>query len=106
MAVVPHGGEVDADVGQSWGAHGEGDGEEHGLVVDAGQGAEPAGDVDIGGGEHAGVVELGEQSGRRQRQPGVEDVGVGHPAGAPVSSRSLTATTSAGWGDHENTPHG
>ena len=93
-------------MGQPRGPHRKGDGEEHGLVVDAGHSAEPEGDVDIGGGEHAGAVELGEQPGRPERHPGIEQIGVSHAACTPVSRRSLTATTSAGGGDHENTPHG
>ena len=42
-------------------AHGEGDGEEYGLVGLAGERPEPLGDVDVGGVEDAGGVEVVQQ---------------------------------------------
>ncbi len=64
---------------------------------------EPAGDVDVGRGEHAGVVERAQQAGRGAGEPDVEAVLGDH---APPSSTSLSAVTSAAGGFHANTPHG
>jgi hypothetical protein len=53
-------------VPQARSAHRERGGELHDLVVLAGQFPQPPRDVHIGGSEHAGVVELAQQAGRRE----------------------------------------
>ncbi len=70
-------------------------------------------DVDVGRGEHAGVVEGTQQSGRVVRAADVVwivaarfvEVDRAHPP-TPRSSTSLSATTSAAGGRQAKTPHG
>ena len=91
------------------GAHGQRDRQQHRLVGLADETAEGGRDVDVGGGEHPGGVELGEQPAGGQREVAVVQVdrveGVGHRTTTP-SSRSDSSSTSATGGRHENTPHG
>ena len=74
--------QVDVDVPEAGPADGERDGQLNGLVVLAEQGGQPPRDMHVGRGEHAGVVERREQSGRADRPAGVEAVdllrGLGH----------------------------
>ena len=86
--------------GRGGGAHGQRRGEQHGLVVVAAEHAQALGDVDVGGGQHAGLVEgaqdarrrggrVGRRKGRAQRSPPARR----SCAPRPRSRRSLTART-------------
>ena len=55
-------------------------------------------DMNVGGGEHARVVERGEQPGGGTRAADVEGIRVGHAGTAPRSRTSLSAPTSAAGG--------
>ena len=88
------------------GAHCERGSQQNGIICSADQLGEPSRDVDVGGRQHAGVVELEQQPGRSAREACVEALDdVGH-ALSPRSRTSLSASTSAGDGCHVNTPHG
>ena len=102
--------QVDEDVADPRRAHGEGGGEHDLLVGLAAERGEPQRDVDVGGGQHARVVERPQQAGRVEGAAGVERVGErAHAAAlrsASPSNASLSAVTSAASGCHEQTPHG
>ena len=87
--------EVDEDVPDARRAHGEGGGQQNGIVRSADQAGEAARHVDVGGGEHARVVELEQQPGRAPREAGVEALGEVAHAASPRSRTSLSASTSA-----------
>ena len=95
--------EVDEHVPDARRAHGEGGGEENGIICSADQVGEPPRHVDVGGGEDSGLVELEQQPGHATREPGVEEVG---HAASPRSRTSLSSSTSSGEGCQVNTPHG
>ena len=82
-------------------ADGERGRQRDGLVGLAGERGEPRGDVHVGRGQHADVVELAQQPGRADRAADVERVD--HSA-SPASSTSLSATTNEAGGRHANTP--
>ena len=91
------------------GAHREGDGEQHPLVVLPAEVADPLGDVDVGGLQQPGLVVRRQQPGGLAGQPPVVLADrleqLGHAVTTP-SSRSDSASTRATGGRHENTPHG
>ena len=62
--------DVDEDVTEARPAHGERGGEEHRLVLFAGQLGQPAGDVQVGGREHARLVELAQGAGGARTRRG------------------------------------
>ena len=101
-------GQVDEDVPEARGAHGEGGGQHHGVVRLADEPAEARRHVDVGRRQHAGVVELEQQPGGAAREADVEAVALadGGHAPSPRSSTSLSAATSAADGCQVNTPHG
>ncbi len=72
--------------------------------------AEVGGDVDVGGGQHAGRVEGGQGAGRPQREVAVVDVDrlehLAHDATTRPSSRSESSSTRATGGRHEKIPQG
>ena len=89
-------GEVHADVAEPRGAHGKRGSQQHSLVVGVAQLPEPERHVDVGGGQHARLVELAQQAagcagraGRRTRQRRARS-----RARPPRSKRSLSASTS------------
>ena len=86
-------------------ADGERGGEHDRLLGLGRERGDPQRDMDVGGGEHADVVERAQQPGRVAGAADVEEVELGH-AGTPASSSSLSATTSRAGGRHANTPHG
>ena len=110
-------------VAQARAAHGERDGQQHDLVVVATQAGELAGDVDVGGIHHAGLVELAQQSrgvqhkARRERVALAGGHGLGRrplharvadrhrpSVGGSGSSASLSAGTRPGGAGHPKTP--
>ncbi len=103
-------GEVEAYRALADGPDGESCGKQHCVVGLAAQPAERRCDVDVGGDQHSGGVELAEQTLRPSRQPHVVKIVVlileQHRHGAPRSSRADTSSTSAAGGCQENTPHG
>ena len=108
--------QVDEDVPDARGAHGQRRGEHDRVVRLVDQRGEAVRDVDVGGREHARVVELEQQPGGAAREADVEAVALvdrGHASAPtvrgpdlPWSSTSLSASTSAADGCHVNTPHG
>ena len=78
-------------------ADGERGSEDHRLVLFSRQLGQPARDVEVGGREHARLVELAQRAGGAQ-----DEARVAHP----VSSTSLRAATSSPGGRQENTPPG
>ena len=101
------GGEVDVDVAEARPAHGERRRQRDLLVVVAGERRQPARDVDVGGVEHAGGVEVVQQAGRAGRAADVEEIVLREAhAPSPRSSTSLSATTSALGGRQAKTPAG
>jgi hypothetical protein len=101
--------EVDVDVTEAGSPDRERRGEDHRLVALADQPGQTTGHVRIGGDQHAGGVELGQQAEAAEDQTDLERVGVRHDArahGAPSSSASLSAATSPAGGRQANTPHG
>ena len=91
-----------AQAGRTYGQRG---GERHRSVGGlAEQRGEPPRHMNVGGGEHARVVERGEQPGGGPRAPDVEGIRVGHAGTAPRSRTSLSAPTSAPLGCQVNTP--
>ena len=91
------------------GPHGEGHRQKDGLVPLAGEPAQRRGDVDVGGGQHAGGVEGVQQPVCGERQVAVLRVDrledLAHDPTTP-SSRSESSSTSGTGGRHEKTPHG
>ena len=88
-------------------AHGERRGQRDLLVVFAGERRQPARDVDVGGVEHAGGVEVVQQAGRAGRAADVEEIVLREAhAPSPRSRTSLSATTSALGGRQAKTPAG
>ena len=91
--------QVDVHVAVPRPAHGERGRQRHRLVLLAGQLGEPAGDVQVGRRQHAGLVELAQQAGGAEDQSRIAHA-------APVSSTSLSAVTSSPDGCQANTPAG
>src|SRR6185312_8641004 len=100
-------GEVDVDVTEAGAADGERRRQRDLLVGLTGERREPARDVDIGGVEDAGGVEVVQQSGRARRAADIEEIVFreAHSA-SPRSRTSLSATTSALGGRQAKTPAG
>ncbi len=115
--------QVDEHVSDPRRADGEGGSEDYLLVGLAAERREPERDVDVGGRQHARVVERPQQTGRVQGAAGVERVGErahwatsrcsrselareSAPADFPPSNASLRAVTSAASGCQPQTPHG
>ena len=91
-------------------AHGEGQGQQHPLVVLAAERTDAGGDVEVGGGEQQAVVERGEQAGAAAREPPVVLAGrleeLGHRDTTRPASRSESSSTSGTGARQVNTPHG
>ena len=103
-------GEVDEHVAEPRAADGERGAERDPVVLLAGERAQTHRDVDVGGRQHADVVERAQQPRGAARAPRVVHVDLDqrrsdHRA-CPQSNRSLSAATSAPGGRHANTPHG
>jgi hypothetical protein len=88
-------------------ADGEGGREDDALIPFTDELRQPLRDVDVGGREHADVVELPQQLGRAPGAAHVEriDVEQRHVALRP-SRMSLSPSTSGFGGSQANTPHG
>ncbi len=109
--------QVDVHVPEPRRADREGRGQRDRLVALARQRRQPRGDVHVGGREHAGVVELAQQSGGLDGDPRLAHASLRSPSGLAErrrpressgarSSASLNAVTSAAGGRQANTPHG
>ncbi len=99
--------EVDVDVAEARPADGQRDGErERQVRLAARERGQSQRHVDVGCGEHAGVIELAQRRGRLAHAASVMQVGGLDHGAPPRSSTSLSATTKPGGGFHANTPHG
>ena len=104
--------EIDEDVAEPRGAHGERRGEGDRRVGLAGDRGETRGDVDVGRREHADVIECPQEPGRVAGAADVVRIVRPRVFGERVmpallaSRTSLRATTSGAGGRQANTPHG
>jgi hypothetical protein len=93
-------------VAEARSAHGERRSQRDLFVVLGGQARQPARDVDVGGVEHAGGVEVVQQAGGAGGAADVEGVELDRAHAAPRSRTSLSSTTSAAGARHAKTPAG
>ena len=63
-------GEIDVDMTETWRAHGQRGGQRDRLVGLAGERGQPRRDVNVGGDQDAGLVELAQESGARRATGG------------------------------------
>lgn len=94
---LPHPREIQAHRPRPYGAHRQRGGEQHQLLLFAGEPAQPLGHMDIRRREHPGLVELPQHPGPPLRHPD----GYHEP---PPASRSDSATISPAGGVQSNTP--